>query len=293
MLPQAYYFIASAGKNGKIEPSGSFASVAGATQKFTITPNPDYIVEDVKVDGVSVGSILSYTFENINQTHTISVTFKLKDNRNAFQKFQAEDYNSWSTGLKTDTYCQTHVGGINGGEWIKFTSLDFGNSNGGDFIINATAGYDRPGSKLELRIDSESGNLIGTVDISNTGGWCNYKDFKSALTAVSGVHDLYLVFVGGADIYDLNWIELKNTTDIESNSADFKIYPSPTTGKIYFKNIENCAEIALFGLDGKIICKKMVINNMADFSEYNLKGLYFLQINDNNKSLILRVMFQN
>ena len=47
----------------------------GATQTFTITPNSGYRIADVLVDGSSVGAVSSFTFTNVNSSHTISASF--------------------------------------------------------------------------------------------------------------------------------------------------------------------------------------------------------------------------
>jgi DMSO/TMAO reductase YedYZ molybdopterin-dependent catalytic subunit len=66
---------ASAGSNGTIDPCGEVEVSNGSSQTFTITPETGYRVEDVLVDGVSVGAVTSYTFENVTQDHTISASF--------------------------------------------------------------------------------------------------------------------------------------------------------------------------------------------------------------------------
>ncbi len=66
---------ASAGANGSISPSGAVAVSYGGNQTFTITPNACYHVDDVLVDGVSVGAVTSYTFTNVTVNHTISASF--------------------------------------------------------------------------------------------------------------------------------------------------------------------------------------------------------------------------
>jgi len=68
---------ATAGANGSISPSGSVSVAYGGSQKFTITPNTNYQVADVLVDGSSVGRVTSYTFSNVTAPHTISATFEL------------------------------------------------------------------------------------------------------------------------------------------------------------------------------------------------------------------------
>jgi hypothetical protein len=70
-----YTITASAGANGAISPSGSATVNYGATPTYTITPNAGCTVADVKVDGVSVGAVTSYTFTGISAGHTIAATF--------------------------------------------------------------------------------------------------------------------------------------------------------------------------------------------------------------------------
>ncbi|TMQ71520.1 MAG: hypothetical protein E6K81_09890, partial [Candidatus Eisenbacteria bacterium] len=67
---------ASAGANGAIAPTGAVAVADGADQAFTITPALHYHILDVKVDGVSVGAVGSYTFTNVTADHTIQATFQ-------------------------------------------------------------------------------------------------------------------------------------------------------------------------------------------------------------------------
>lgn len=69
---------ASAGANGSISPNGPTAVNHGDSPTFTLTPNAGYTVDDVQVDGVSVGVVNSYTFTNVTAAHTISASF---DNR--------------------------------------------------------------------------------------------------------------------------------------------------------------------------------------------------------------------
>ena len=47
----------------------------GGSQTFTITPNANYTIASVTVDGLSVGAVSTYTFNNVTTTHTISATF--------------------------------------------------------------------------------------------------------------------------------------------------------------------------------------------------------------------------
>jgi hypothetical protein len=72
-----YTINASAGANGSISPSGNVNVNYGQNQTFTITPNTGYEITDVLVDGVSVGALSTYTFENVTANHTIAASFSI------------------------------------------------------------------------------------------------------------------------------------------------------------------------------------------------------------------------
>ena len=72
----SYYTIkATAGAGGSISPSGNVSVREGRDQTFTITPDKGYAVANVKIDGKSIGSVKSYTFENVRRNHAIEVIF--------------------------------------------------------------------------------------------------------------------------------------------------------------------------------------------------------------------------
>ncbi|OGP75793.1 MAG: hypothetical protein A2W09_00650 [Deltaproteobacteria bacterium RBG_16_50_11] len=70
-----YTITASAGANGSISPSGAVTVNHGNNQSFTITPDVGYHVDDVLVDGISVGSVTSHQFNNVTANHTVSASF--------------------------------------------------------------------------------------------------------------------------------------------------------------------------------------------------------------------------
>src|SRR5207249_3052636 len=72
-----YTITASAGANGSISPSGAVTVNATDSKTFTIAANTNYHVADVLVDGVSVGAVTSYTFNNVIADHTIAASFAI------------------------------------------------------------------------------------------------------------------------------------------------------------------------------------------------------------------------
>ncbi|NJL92687.1 MAG: hypothetical protein HC915_02620 [Anaerolineae bacterium] len=70
-----YTIVASAGAGGSISPSGNVTVFEGEDQSFTITAGTNFAIEDVLVDGVSIGAQSSYTFNNVDEDHTIEAFF--------------------------------------------------------------------------------------------------------------------------------------------------------------------------------------------------------------------------
>ena len=68
---------ATANTGGTITPAGATVAAYSSSQAYAITPTTGYHIADVKVDGVSQGAIVSYTFTNITAIHTIDATFAI------------------------------------------------------------------------------------------------------------------------------------------------------------------------------------------------------------------------
>jgi hypothetical protein len=67
---------ATVGAGGSITPSGSVTVNDGASQSFTITPNTNYSISELRVDGVLQSNVTTYTFDHVTANHTIDVIFE-------------------------------------------------------------------------------------------------------------------------------------------------------------------------------------------------------------------------
>jgi len=76
--PKDYIISSSAGENGSVSPIGDFPATEGTTVQIVITPNNNYQVDTVLVNGVSVGATNLYAFKNIQADQSIHVTFSEK-----------------------------------------------------------------------------------------------------------------------------------------------------------------------------------------------------------------------
>jgi mannose/cellobiose epimerase-like protein (N-acyl-D-glucosamine 2-epimerase family) len=73
--PVTHTITASAGIGGTITPSGAISVAEGSSQSFAIAPSNGYRINDVLVDGVSVGTVNTYTFSSVAADHTIAAEF--------------------------------------------------------------------------------------------------------------------------------------------------------------------------------------------------------------------------
>jgi len=70
-----YIITTSAGSNGSITSGNTLAQ--GSSYTVNVTPNSGYEIADVLVDGVSVGPVKYYTFNNLTANHSIQANFQV------------------------------------------------------------------------------------------------------------------------------------------------------------------------------------------------------------------------
>jgi len=101
---------------------------------------------------------------------------------------------------------------IHNNDWAMYAGVEFGNNDYGkaNDSIQFTASSATNGGSIEVWLDSiQTGQLIGTCNISNTGGWNAFKTFSAKVKQTTGRHDLYLRFVGSATgkLFQLEWAQ--------------------------------------------------------------------------------------
>jgi hypothetical protein len=72
-----YTITTAASPNGSIIPAGPVTVVHGSTRTFTFAPSTGYHVDSVLIDGVNVGVIDAYTFNDITADHSVAAYFSL------------------------------------------------------------------------------------------------------------------------------------------------------------------------------------------------------------------------
>ena len=97
---------------------------------------------------------------------------------------------------------------INDDEYIRLRGVDFGEKGARQFAIVAAAAA-QAGCTITLRLDSKSGDAIGTVDVKSTGSVDKYRSFSAKVKGATGVHDLYLCFSKASGDVRLDWWTFK------------------------------------------------------------------------------------
>lgn len=127
---------------------------------------------------------------------------------NPFKKTEAETI-GWSEGVKTasDANGNIYVTKIGNNDLIKVREVNFGK---GARFFEAQMASATSGGKIEIRIDSPEGQLLGICTVLNTGGWLKWTVQSCKLKKVKGIHDLYFVFRGGnGDLFNFDWWMMK------------------------------------------------------------------------------------
>ena len=76
---KTYTITATANEGGSITPAGETSVTCNGTQSYSITATAGYYVDDVLVDGASVGVVNNYVFSGVTEDHTIEVVFAATD----------------------------------------------------------------------------------------------------------------------------------------------------------------------------------------------------------------------
>ncbi|WP_440897031.1 glycosyl hydrolase [Amphibacillus sp. Q70] len=182
------------------------------------------------------------------------------EERNPYTTIQAESFDQMSGIQIEETNDESggeNIGWISNGDWVKYENINF---NQGASSVSVRAASDNSGS-IEFRLGSQTGHLIGTVDISNTGGWQQWETFSGKVD-VEGIHDLYLVFTGNSD-YDLmnvNWFEFSSNNGDDNSDDNIHLHNHYTAG---ITNITNDVATLFFQptIDAVYVDVHMIINN--------------------------------
>nr|AIY28330.1 putative arabinofuranohydrolase [Paenibacillus curdlanolyticus] len=169
-------------------------------------------------------------------------------NLNPYNRTEAETI-GWSAGITTENsqaaggpFNNQNVTNIHNGDWIAVGNADFGSSGAKSFKANVAS---TSGGKIEIRLDSPTGTLAGTLNVTSTGGAQTWKQVETSVNNITGVHRLYLVFTGSGsgNLFNLDyWQFSTNPAGSGSGSdpgSDPGTNPGSGSGSVTRVEVEN------------------------------------------------------
>ncbi|MBE6851138.1 MAG: carbohydrate-binding protein [Ruminococcus sp.] len=138
---------------------------------------------------------------------------KLSNNKNGPAQIEAVDPYirneaekiCWESGVETEKCSEggVNVANIENGDYIKVKGVDFGE---GASSFTASVASAESGGKIEIHLDSVSGPVVGTCNVTGTGGWQNWQEVTCDVAGAEGEHDLYFRYSGGSGfLFNVDW----------------------------------------------------------------------------------------
>ena len=121
------------------------------------------------------------------------------------------------------------LGYLDGGDWVEYGQINFQSGVSAVTIdLAVTAAY--AGQQIQLRVDSLTGPVIGTITTKATTAWNDFEQQTAAVTDVTGVHNLFLVGVGWYGICNYSWFTFTPAATSSTSSAVYLSTDTSTSG---------------------------------------------------------------
>lgn len=184
---EEYTITASAGEHGTISDAGTTVVTEGSSKTYTITADDGYEIEDVLVNGESVGAVDSYTFENVSGDATIEAVFSFRNYTESSPFYFPTEADGNIITLEAENFVLNNTG--SGEAWpLQISSADWASNgeyvnamNSGDSIILYY--YAEKAGTYEVTLQYRSGDTNNSFTWSEQNG--SITDGALTLTAGS------------------------------------------------------------------------------------------------------------
>ncbi|MEJ2628044.1 MAG: carbohydrate-binding protein, partial [bacterium] len=171
-------------------------------------------------ENVNISSIDSYTDSNFQiwegtqqglYVQGKSADFDLYIYRDAYSPILAQPAaNQYGTLRVVNSSAPAYLDSIDNHDWALYAGVEFG---GKDYYkkpdsVEISAASATSGGVVEVWLDSlDTGQKVAECTIENTGGWNNFQSFTASVDSVSGMHDVYLRFLGTGRLFKIDWFK--------------------------------------------------------------------------------------
>ena len=315
----AYAILASAGSGGTISPEGLINVFEGSSQTFTINADAGYSFDSFVIDGTIVENISDYTFQNVNEAHTIQAVFSATSKRTKFvikasaneggeltpigniDVFRDESQTFTTSADEGFEISELLVDGVSVEITNSYTFEDVVEDHSFEVIFAEIIQNDAPiavaisditesFAPLSVKFDgSESSDDFGITEYSwnfgdgsaeVSGETVNHTYSKAGIfTATLTVHDAADQTATATII-----ITVKETLITDD---DFRIFPNPASVIVSLKFIENVdvKNIYIYNTQGRLMLS-LDARLMKNRDRYNInvsrlpEGIYFISAHD-------------
>ncbi len=245
--------VATAGENGKMSPSGTLLTPEGMTRYVNVIPNEGYKIENVIVDGISVGRQQHVSLKNVKEPHTITATFVASQN----------DYYNLSAPLP-----------------LKLLSFTAKKANQNKVSLNWQ--FDNTNNTtetvLEKSKDSINFEAIFTTKEKNT----NFTFQDSNMVQGNSYYRLKIIESNNQFSYSkITSVFIENiilNTEPNQEEKSVSIFPNPTQSFVNIKSEKGINKVVLYDMAGKKI-SNIYSKNYYTYDLPVLKsGIYLLKI---------------
>ena len=99
-----------------------------------------------------------------------------------------------------------NVGWIASGDWLRYDNFDFGPVAATKLDVRVAS--DAEDGRMDVRLDGPDAAPIGTLRVTKTGGWQNWRTDEITIAPATGVHTVYFTFTkdGDGEFLNINWL---------------------------------------------------------------------------------------
>lgn len=225
----AYMEVRKGNKDGELLGTVKMPLTNGWSDYQVVTANLNTSLKDVQ----DICFVLRGTTDE-SRVYIANVDYMELVNIPTKVHIESEDYSEWSGDtLKVETSKDNNgeslvnVGGAKNSSWIKYSDVEFDGRDLTEMTIRyshnpATAGTN---SRADIYLDDLGSKPIGTINLSTTNGWANYR-LESIIfdQVISGKHDVYMVLhTDSGWVANMDWIEFsKGVIEVEVDKTELK-----------------------------------------------------------------------
>ncbi|MFO7873425.1 MAG: InlB B-repeat-containing protein [Bacteroidales bacterium] len=301
----SYTITATSSEGGSIDPEGEVEVTHGTNQQFQFIPDTGYHIDDVTIDGTSIGDESAYTFQNVTNNHTIHAAFAINvytlqyeagDNGSIIgdteqtvehgndaapvEAIPDEGYHfvEWSDGVTENPRIDTDVTGN----------------------IAVTAEFAMSTYMLTFHVVNEDGNEImdATITLDDEvfgAGQYQFDDMPAGEYDYVVSRGGYFDSEGSVEITDEDVTEevvlVRDDTSLpDIEHIEVEAYPNPANEHLIITSDINMEAIRMVDVLGKIVYDVAVNDDHHEINVSGFKpGLYFVQVSAAGGTRTIRV----